>query len=238
MVRRLVWEVISFTPFQQCHSFASKLHKNGGALIDRLLKQCGPSAIVRCIVAVVVNAVDRMIWRRRQTHICQEIIKQLPSVTHFNAAAAVIRVGRFFRVIATFFYSLPYLINRRSRASVSASNLDGSFQSQTPTRLRVTIAKARACHLSQLPTFTFAPPLNVTKTIASGKSQNRQAPKYLSGRNVFEVMVGGLRGENQIPNGKMMLRHMTSTVGCVFRLGRGVSALRRAVSILPQGVAA
>jgi hypothetical protein len=60
--------------------------------IPALLLRCRPPAVARLVVAVYVDAVDRVSRRRSRAHILQERQKVGPSVAHLDSASTVIGV--------------------------------------------------------------------------------------------------------------------------------------------------
>jgi hypothetical protein len=54
-----------------------------------LLAARGPSAVLRLIIAVVIDPVDLVLQRRTTPHICEEVRERPPSVANLNPATAV-----------------------------------------------------------------------------------------------------------------------------------------------------
>lgn len=60
--------------------------------VQALRAASGPSAILRAVRAVVVNAVDGVPWRRFTSHIRDKVIEIFPTLAHANPSAAVVRI--------------------------------------------------------------------------------------------------------------------------------------------------
>lgn len=73
----------------------------------------GPAAVVRLVVSVIVNSVQRLL-AGSGTHVRQEILERFqPAVTHGNAPTTITKVGSMARVKAAGLHPLPDLILSR-----------------------------------------------------------------------------------------------------------------------------
>lgn len=94
---------------------ALKLDPNGVALIRALNGICRPSHISRLIVAVRVNAVNRVLGGRARPNISQELREGGdPCWMHLHASRAVVSKGSVIRIRASSFHSQPNAIFRWS----------------------------------------------------------------------------------------------------------------------------
>ncbi len=84
------------------------------AAIVGLLFSSSPAAVVRCIVAVVINALDCVLRRRPWPHVAPKVCKIVPAITNGDAASAVSVVGRMVRIAAAVPHAFPYVVKRRS----------------------------------------------------------------------------------------------------------------------------
>ena len=68
-----------------------------------------PAAVIWRIWALIVNAVNGHIlfW---YTHICDKIIKGMPSITNSDTSTAIVRPAFMVRAIATLVHSLPSVV--------------------------------------------------------------------------------------------------------------------------------
>jgi hypothetical protein len=73
-----------------------------------LFLACGPPAIRRFVVSVVVNPFDRVKATRSKSHICEEILKRLhPTFADFYTAPAIATVVRSAGIRTPLFHLLP-----------------------------------------------------------------------------------------------------------------------------------
>lgn len=103
-----------------------------------LLFRRGPSAIARLVVAVAIDTVNRVPWRRAVAHVVDECFKAAePSVTDANAAATVSVVARVLRMAASALHALPDAILRRIGHAMCAGAFPALLFPNTAARLRV-----------------------------------------------------------------------------------------------------
>jgi len=82
--------------------------------ISSLLNTSCPSAIARFVVAIIVDAIERIFGTRMVAHILNKISnRQSPAFTNRNAATSVIFPAFIIRIIAAAFHVLPSTINAR-----------------------------------------------------------------------------------------------------------------------------
>lgn len=105
------------------------------AAIARLGCVCRPSAIVRRVGTIVINALDRMfteashLWSR--SHIRVEVLKRLaPAVTNHDATATIVVIRRIVRVVASLNNRQPDVVLRRMPLSVGATHRGGVLAAQ------------------------------------------------------------------------------------------------------------
>lgn len=72
-----------------------------------------PTTVFGRVGAVVVNPIDRMIWRRFSSHIRKEVRKIIPTWTDFNSASSVVWIVAAIRVIASLTKGSPSYPFRR-----------------------------------------------------------------------------------------------------------------------------
>lgn len=77
-------------PVNETHCVSVVSEHSGGAPIPGLLGAGSPSAVARLIVAVIVDALDRVRWRRLPAHVGKEVrVIVQPAVTDGNTSASV-----------------------------------------------------------------------------------------------------------------------------------------------------
>lgn len=90
-----------------------------GAVIA-LFSNGRPSAIVRRVIAVVVNAVDGMFRGWARSHVLIEGIKGIaPTLTNLNAPAAIARVSIYCRIVAAIQHRIPRRVFRLPSIAVN-----------------------------------------------------------------------------------------------------------------------
>ena len=92
--------------------------------IVRLFFSCGPSAIFGRVGTVVIDAVERMAWRRFVAHVFVERYKRFPpTLAHRNTSATVVTEGSIGAAIATRFGANPRMIFRRVLSAMLSRNI-------------------------------------------------------------------------------------------------------------------
>lgn len=62
-------------------------------LVLRLLSRCGPSTIVRFVVAVIVDSVQAVRGRWARSHVGKEINERRPTIAHADSSSTIVRVS-------------------------------------------------------------------------------------------------------------------------------------------------
>lgn len=106
-----------FSPFLQRAGLLIVGYQKIVSLIPRLHFTAGPTAILWCVGAVIVNAINGMIVRTFP-HICKEVRKCIPSFANIYAACAIVFIPWLIRIKASHSHAFPYLIGRSSGHSV------------------------------------------------------------------------------------------------------------------------
>src|SRR5258708_12147525 len=89
------------------------------APVEGLLRLRGPAAVAGFVVAVVLDAVDRVLRRRSRPHVrVERRVVVEPTIAHQDAAASVVLVALVVRIEAAFLHRTPDCIFRRSRSLV------------------------------------------------------------------------------------------------------------------------
>lgn len=109
--------------------------------ISRLLLLCRPSAIVRCVVTAVVDAIQRMQSTWASSHVRKETRKiVVPFRAYLYAPSAVARVIVGVFIVAAVFHLAPRLIFRSLGKTVGGQHLLGD----APARSYISHAKIAA----------------------------------------------------------------------------------------------
>lgn len=118
-----------------------------------------PTAIIRFIVTVVVDAIKRMLFGGTFAHILKKVFKRLhPSVTNQDASAPVVRVDGFCGIVAPLFHFAPNIMGARVRLAVFVLFGGHYFFAQTSTTARMSRCQVGRTDLRNRAANTFAPP--------------------------------------------------------------------------------
>jgi hypothetical protein len=131
-----------------------------------LIASGAPYAVVGFIIAVIVEAFNRVPWRRTRTHVGKEQNEIAPSLTYDDAAPAIVDEVWVVWVAASGEHSGPDIVFRKSPftwiLSVFPVSVCGCFAMETATRARSAITKIAACSsgafaaiADAVPQFTF-----------------------------------------------------------------------------------
>lgn len=119
-------------------------------LVGKLLLAGRPSAVIRGVISVTVDAVNRMQFRRLLSHVGKKVLKTVaPSVANLNATRSVKSVGDVFLVGAASNHAHPRMIfcrglsaaRNRNRPAVRRVGSFGGFNFPATTTHCVARAK-------------------------------------------------------------------------------------------------
>lgn len=200
-----------------------------GASIVRLFNSRTPLAVGRFVIAFCINTVNRQSFRTF-AHILQKRFKRiLPSLADFDTFAAIPLPLAVFRVRASRFHSLPYMVYRIFRSAVSLVALDSDISGQTFTGTNVTSQQMACSCVDNISALALAPP---SRRFATCEAKDDKTFESLSSKILkFRVSRKGFK-DYAIFN----VSHKTSSTGFLMRLGEVLIAPFRAVFIIPQGV--
>ncbi len=92
------------------------------ALVRKLFFARGPSAVLGRVVAIVVDAVKRVLFAGARPHVGIEVLERCPSITNLNAARSIVFVGSVLRKKTSAAHAIPNLVFGRRPAAA----LDGN----------------------------------------------------------------------------------------------------------------
>lgn len=100
---------------QNLTSFTAKV-AHASSTIALLLLSVRPAAVSWFVIPVVINAIKASpFWTR--PHVCEEICKRLPTLTHADSASTVIRISGCSWVLASLTHHCPRDVFRSARAA-------------------------------------------------------------------------------------------------------------------------
>jgi hypothetical protein len=204
------------------------------AFVIGLLQWQRPFHVVRLIIAIVVNAFERVFRGGAIAHVSTEILKRIsPTRTHCYAPFTVVLKRFYVRVFGTRYDVRPNAIHLSTTIPMSPHPLSGSNLIPAPTTFGVTGSQSFATYDSEQTARALAQPASLTAR-RPDKSKNGQPVKYLS-FNVNKFGMIGFRKKGN--NDKVIVSHWGFTSLVKFylvRLGDVLYARLRAVFILPH----
>ncbi len=115
--------------------------------IVRLLFSSGPFAVIRLIIAIIVDSFDGEFRRRPSTHIFDKLGEIQPSFTNGNPPRPITIEGNILRIIAARFHFQPYRVLGPFSFSPTCSSV-----LQTEHVPNESVQMAKACFLAQAAT--------------------------------------------------------------------------------------
>ena len=94
-------------PITERHCPTAKRQHASAAFVSALFMRGFPSDVPRFIILGIVNATKRVLFARRKPHVMQKIFKDIPTVAHGDADAAVSRISLHGRVLASANHAVP-----------------------------------------------------------------------------------------------------------------------------------
>lgn len=119
----IVWSIVVLGFGTVCHNLATVIH---------LFFMSGPSAIARFIVAFVVDAIKRAVYRP-STHIAEKVLKFFPSGANSDSAPAITLPRVVVLIRATLNHMLPRYVGWGAFVSSIVAVLRMQFGIAAPT---------------------------------------------------------------------------------------------------------
>ena len=185
-------------------------------LINSLLVACGPSAVARLVVAVVVDAIQGMRLRRFTPHIVKEVLEgapriRVPSVADRDPAPAIVRVTDVLRVVTALSHRKPCDILSCQRISSRVAVLDvltmhlatcftgPYFSRETAATATLPRTKGRRSDIALRAAFAAAVPENVSASSSPESIKNKPATETLASEiklmEHLELILSGATGQ-------------------------------------------
>lgn len=148
-----------------------------------------PSAILGCVMAVIVNPVDRMFFGRPRSHVGIKMLKTLqPTVAYFNSFSAMAFIRMVFRIFASGFHRMPDGELSRFGQPVRRHLSRGDLSREAATTFRFSVQKNVAPNRFYFSALALAKPRRIMRLwVFLGRStQHKKTSKFLAGKfNVF-----------------------------------------------------
>ena len=157
-----------------------------GTAIAGLLCGRGPSAILRRVRTIIIDAIQLMFGSGACAHVGEKVIEQSPSVTDRNPACSIVYVPFIARIKASGFHGTPDVILRRICLSMSQAVpfpkvthrlevLARRFSMQASARFDVTISQVTQAQRRVVAALATAAHKALSAGRSTNHSQNRQA---------------------------------------------------------------
>lgn len=197
MVKSIFCNAESFGPFYHCESNPIVADNSINRTIPPLFFSSGPSAILKRIGAIVVDAVKLMLGGRSFSHISKKIAKGQPRFTYSNSSGSVVFITGTFGVKTSGFHGTPNIKFRRicfamSQTMLVSNTLDllhvfsRLFSMQTSARFNVAIT--HICKQYSCFTATFTQTMNYAFTV--GISTHNSLNDKASSSKANKLFVG------------------------------------------------
>lgn len=170
-------------PLCQQLSFAIKSIRLAVSSIFLLFRSSRPLNISWLIIAIIVNAINRVLFGRSKTYIIKEGIKRIsPLVTYFYSATSIIFKGSSFQIITTSRHTYPGIPFFSPCHSMSSSiySRAPNFIIQTSTTLRSLGSKRASASNVLAAAVTLAKPESISTPSRFGRRHAlncHQSPK-------------------------------------------------------------
>ncbi len=127
--------------------------------IPVLLGSCGPIAVARRVVAVVVASFQHHFPIWSQSHISHKRGKGItPLLTHLDPATSVVTVVSILRILTATDHCAPSIVLNGPTPPVCDASRKNQFSAKTPARLGAFIAQSRLVNCFLSPAVAFAQP--------------------------------------------------------------------------------
>jgi len=168
------------TAHQFGFEFSSAELTEFGALVFILYASVCPAHVIRSVIAVHINAIKSMAdWTL--TNISQKVLKFLPTLANFNAAATVISISRCIWIAASLMHGFPCAVKRML---ISACRMSMAKTASAPLSTSasngVASSKFFASDGMKVSTIAFAQPSCLIVSAVFGTLNYNQSSKSLA----------------------------------------------------------
>ena len=140
-------------------------------VVGLLFARC-PAAVARLVVPIVIDALQRVLWRGLVAHIGVKVFKLAPAFADANAAPSVPLKVLMLWIIAPMKHRIPSVMNWMSGHAVR--------HPQTSTRLRVVAPKLLSAHDGDRAAVTSTKPISAFLIVGRMETDDSEPIKSLS----------------------------------------------------------
>ena len=146
-------------PFRYVQGFPKGCQIHVAAHVPHLVPARSPSAVVRLVVSIIVQAFQGVAgWRL--AHVCQEVLKATPPLTNLDAASSIVRPYPRTRIAASLMHRLPNEVGWRSGTAVGSCPSALRFVKQAPARSNAPVIQISGLLYAITRAVAFAMPRN------------------------------------------------------------------------------
>lgn len=168
-------------PFSRGHRYTVEGEGSTSASVISLLLLGFPSAILKTIVAIIINSTEGVKFRRLISHVVNKGLKIMPRFSNNNSTPTV--AGIFFAVwvVAPLMHTVKGVIFWRSMPSMNSASTAGLFYFKASTRFSDSRMKVSGIHLGECPTRTRAEPSSLFRVQSRRERNNSEPSESLTG---------------------------------------------------------
>lgn len=171
-------------PVLLAHAQTLVLNHSRVSAVSGLRSHCCPSAVARLVIAIIIYAVNAVLWSGPTPHISKEVLETSPSFTHFYAASGVEKVVRTGGAVAPSTHSAPDAVLGRflGFAVLGADAAECGSRKFSLQASATASSTAQRCHIDNtvFPAITPAKP-HRTPVATTGWFNRNKPSKPLSG---------------------------------------------------------
>jgi len=174
-------------PLDDIHRAPVMGQKNIAAPVVGLNSVGGPSTVFGRVVAIVIDAVNAVLWGRLVPHVGKECLEGMPPLwTNNNASSTVVGVFWLSGVIATANQPRPTIIFSAACLPVSFKSFAGILIFKAATRNNAAVTKMFASNNMSVATRAAAIPANSSTSLGCRAADNDEATKSLTSK-VYKI---------------------------------------------------
>lgn len=188
---RSVLDSKMINPFLKAFYLTVKRYKYIQARISRLLFSCGPAAISRLVIAVVVDSVNRMLLAWWRAHVSKKVLKCVPAFAHRNPTSCPAFILIVSCCLTPFTHCSPSSPRFCVRATMGFVGFDFLLQPNASATTDFTRSQSRSFCPSFIPAITFASVGAIPSNHHMIARQHGQSAKsHSNGNRVFQLQHG------------------------------------------------
>lgn len=161
-------------PCRHWQGLATESQQSVGACVSILFLASSPSAIAGLVVAVIVDAVNRVLGRRSRPHVRNKILEPVPSLADLDSSGSVVWVVFAISVLASLNHGCPDFVGRRVRRSVSCTSCPRKRSFEATAAFGVPVLDRRKPYFALVAAVASAKPDGIPS--ASRRSVDSQFP--------------------------------------------------------------